>query len=320
MAGESAQQEFERRRARRQARLRTPRARVLALALVVASFVLGAMVPVLPLMMVPDSEVQFGAPSLLVGLMLAAATAVKVLAPPQSETAWRRGAEGERTVAKALDRLAAEGGRVLHDRRMPGSRANLDHVVVTSAGVFTVDAKRYAGKLETRARGRELWIAGRNRTKLLEQAGRQAAAIAEMLRKDGLAIPVRPALCFVDTQLSWVFPPRTIGDVLITTPRTVCARLADEERLSRRDMARVADLLDRRLPAASSPVAPRSPRSPDRPSPGSTAPPRSSATMQSFPTCGCGAPMIRRRRRADGAAFYGCSTFPKCRQTRTVDD
>lgn len=32
-------------------------------------------------------------------------------------------------------------------------------------------------------------------------------------------------------------------------------------------------------------------------------------------TCRCGAPMMLRRRKADGAAFWGCSTFPRCRHT-----
>lgn len=31
-------------------------------------------------------------------------------------------------------------------------------------------------------------------------------------------------------------------------------------------------------------------------------------------TCRCGASMVLRHRKADGAAFWGCSTFPSCRQ------
>jgi hypothetical protein len=33
------------------------------------------------------------------------------------------------------------------------------------------------------------------------------------------------------------------------------------------------------------------------------------------PTCGCGAVMVLRHRRADDAAFWGCSTYPRCRLT-----
>src|ERR1035437_1486047 len=32
----------------------------------------------------------------------------------------------------------------------------------------------------------------------------------------------------------------------------------------------------------------------------------------------CGAPMLRRRRRADGAEFWGCSRYPACRRTREL--
>lgn len=34
--------------------------------------------------------------------------------------------------------------------------------------------------------------------------------------------------------------------------------------------------------------------------------------------CRCGAPMVLRHRKADGAAFWGCSTFPKCRHTEPI--
>lgn len=37
------------------------------------------------------------------------------------------------------------------------------------------------------------------------------------------------------------------------------------------------------------------------------------------PVCSrCGADMVRRRRKADGSPFYGCSAFPRCRFTRSV--
>lgn len=37
------------------------------------------------------------------------------------------------------------------------------------------------------------------------------------------------------------------------------------------------------------------------------------------PTCKCSAVMVLRHRKADGAAFWGCSTFPRCRHTLAVD-
>lgn len=43
-----------------------------------------------------------------------------------------------------------DGIRVLHDRRVPGTRGNIDHLVVAPAGIFVVDAKRYDGLIRVR--------------------------------------------------------------------------------------------------------------------------------------------------------------------------
>lgn len=62
---------------------------------------------------------------------------------PQSTKAWSVGAEGERIVSEMLASIAGNLLRVLHDRRIPRTRANIDHLVVAPTGVFVVDAKRY---------------------------------------------------------------------------------------------------------------------------------------------------------------------------------
>ncbi len=45
-----------------------------------------------------------------------------------------------------LDGLASESIRVMHDRRIPRSKANIDHIVVTPGGVWVIDTKRYVGR------------------------------------------------------------------------------------------------------------------------------------------------------------------------------
>src|SRR5262249_24420469 len=62
---------------------------------------------------------------------------------PRSTTAWARGARGEELLGRRLDGLADQGVLLLHDRRIPGGRANTDHIAVGAAGVFVIDAKRY---------------------------------------------------------------------------------------------------------------------------------------------------------------------------------
>ena len=50
---------------------------------------------------------------------------------PQSTRAWDVGAVGEERLGGRLTELAGDALRVLHDRRIPGSRANIDHLAVT---------------------------------------------------------------------------------------------------------------------------------------------------------------------------------------------
>jgi hypothetical protein len=62
------------------------------------------------------------------------------LRPDPDPDRWRRGAEGEVATAMLLARLPRRYV-VLHDRRIPGSRANIDHLVVGPTGVWVIDTK-----------------------------------------------------------------------------------------------------------------------------------------------------------------------------------
>lgn len=111
---------------------------------------------------------------------------------PQSTKAWATGAAGEQVVASRLEPLTNLGAFVLHDRRIPGSRANIDHLVITNAGVTVIDTKKYQGKIEVYPRS--LHIAGRNRTKLIDGLQRQVDIVAAHTT----GVPVQGALCFVE--------------------------------------------------------------------------------------------------------------------------
>jgi hypothetical protein len=64
------------------------------------------------------------------------------LSEPQHERAWARGAQGEERVAARLEKhLDGHGVELLHDRRIPGSRANIDHLTIGPGGVTVIDAK-----------------------------------------------------------------------------------------------------------------------------------------------------------------------------------
>jgi hypothetical protein len=95
------------------------------------------------------------------GLVLGGLTAVAAswglrFRPSPDALAWRRGAAGERRTARLLGPLERQGWAVLHDLAIPGSRANLDHLVIGPGGVFVIDSKQYRGRLQLDSSGR-LW-------------------------------------------------------------------------------------------------------------------------------------------------------------------
>jgi hypothetical protein len=67
--------------------------------------------------------------------------------PSPDTRAWRRGANGERRTARLLIPLERHGWAVLHDLAIPGSPANIDHMVIGPGGVLVIDSKQYRGRL-----------------------------------------------------------------------------------------------------------------------------------------------------------------------------
>jgi hypothetical protein len=125
---------------------------------------------------------------------------LRLQAEPQRERAWRSGAVGEEEVA---EHLAANcpAVPVLHDRRMPASRANIDHIAIAPSGVLVIDTKRLKGKIEVRKPlfGKEkLVVAGRDKTKLVEGLRRQVDAVRAGLEAIEEDVPVRGCFCFVN--------------------------------------------------------------------------------------------------------------------------
>jgi hypothetical protein len=121
-------------------------------------------------------------------------------ADPQSTTAWATGAEGEEKFGARLNATASDTVRVLHDRRIPKTRANIDHLVVCPTGVIVIDAKKYQGRPRLHVEGGIL----RPRTETLKVGSRDCTRLVELVRSalaahgDGAAIEVRGMLCFVE--------------------------------------------------------------------------------------------------------------------------
>ena len=101
---------------------------------------------------------------------------------PQRTRAWSTGAEGEVVLGPRLD--AAVGVRVLHDRRIPGSKANIDHIAIGPRGVFVIDAKHYKGGPTLRTSGglfsprvEKLMIGSRDHTSLVAGVHKQVRKV-----------------------------------------------------------------------------------------------------------------------------------------------
>ena len=183
VAGASAQAEFERRRARHRLKMRAALPAVVGFTLIGMT---GAFVALMPLGGLPA----------VAGVTAIGFVGLAILGRlPADALAWGRGADGERRTAEFLDELAASGYVVLHDRLIPGTRANVDHVAIGPGGVFVIETKNLRGKLTIL--GEKLFVGERTRTGIVNQTYREAIAVQISLaeRLNELRATVRPILC-----------------------------------------------------------------------------------------------------------------------------
>ena len=139
------------------------------------------------------------------------------------EEAWHKGAIGEFKVGATLNEIAEEHGFVvLHDRAIPHSQANIDHILVTSFGVFVIDAKNYRGVVridegelfEFNAKP-TLYVGNRKQTTLVNKVKKQVEIVKKSLDKVNADVPVYGVLAFHDAQWPLFFKPREIDGILI---------------------------------------------------------------------------------------------------------
>jgi hypothetical protein len=148
---------------------------------------------------------------------------------PQSTRAWDFGAVGEERLGRRLNELAAETLRVLHDRRIPGIRANIDHLAVTPSGVYVVDAKKYRGpphlKVEggfLRPRVEKLLVGTRVCTRHVDGVIKQLTVVRD---HNPDQIPVHGVLCFVEADWPLVGGSFTTRTVQALWPKRLYSKL-----------------------------------------------------------------------------------------------
>jgi hypothetical protein len=162
------------------------------------------------------------------------------------------GAEGERRDARALERLIGDGAVFLHDRRVPGTRGNIDHLAVAASGVWIVDVKHYGGKVERRDVGGwvtsdvRLYVSGRDRSSVADALSWQLIAVLHALGEPG--IPLTPALCFVGSEWGWFSKPFQHHGVWVTCAKKLAGMIASPGPMSAFNVDRVSRMLSERLP------------------------------------------------------------------------
>ena len=153
---------------------------------------------------------------------------------PQSTKVWATGAQGEERLGRQLDGLVGGGVHVLHDRRIPPTKANIDHIVVCPSGVFVIDAKKYQGQRPNlrieggwiRARTETLIVGSRNGTKLVDGVHKQATLVRAEIDANGLsAVPVGGMLCFVEADWPLMGGDFTIAGLNVLWPKKVASHI-----------------------------------------------------------------------------------------------
>jgi hypothetical protein len=178
---------------------------------------------------------------IVAGLAVAAAGWGLRFRPSPDAVAWRRGAAGERRTARLLDPLARHGWAVLHDLAIPGSQANLDHLVIGPGGVFVIDSKQYRGRLRLDGSGR-LWHGGYPLTPALRTVDFEADRAAQVLVDPGVVVV--PIVAVHGAQVPWgkvvmdgvpVVAARRLPSMLRALPAVLgperVAALADQARI-----------------------------------------------------------------------------------------
>jgi hypothetical protein len=139
--------------------------------------------------------------SLVLGALAAMAAGWMLRFQPSPDAAaWRRGAAGERRTARLLDPLERQGWAVLHDLAVPGSRANIDHLVIGPGGVFVIDSKQYRGRLQLDRSGR-LWHGRYPLAPALRAVSFEADQTALVLTDPDVVVV--PILAIHGTQAPW---------------------------------------------------------------------------------------------------------------------
>jgi hypothetical protein len=187
------------------------------------------------------------------GTGLTARVVRAVKSEPNTTRAWAIGAEGEEKLAAEL---ATVGGlQVLNDRRVRGTKGNLDHVVIARGGVFVVDAKNHKGMVEVQNRGwflkpdYRLTVGRRDCSSMADKMAWQVEAVQRALVDADPRPPVTPVLCFLQGEWPLFGAAHEFRGVRLESVRSVKRLLTAGALLDDEQIGSVAAVLAEALPA-----------------------------------------------------------------------
>jgi Nuclease-related domain len=146
---------------------------------------------------------------------------------------------------------------VLDDRNVPATKGHIDHIVIAPSGVWVVVANEYDGRVERRDVGRRskmderLYVAGKDRTHLVDHIDRLVIAVENVLAKEGLdLVPVHAALCFVNSEWGWFAKPFSLNGVWVTWAQKLTELVLDRNAIPNAELDRLARVVGAGLPSA----------------------------------------------------------------------
>ena len=130
------------------------------------------------------------------------------------ERAFRVGAAGEEAVGPRLERLVKHGWHVLHSIPVGKGKSDIDHLLVGSGGVYTVNTKNHPGG--------KVWVGEHairvngQPTHYLRNSRFEAKRVSKALRHHlGEEVPVRAVLVFLTCTVIPQVTIRQMPDVLV---------------------------------------------------------------------------------------------------------
>jgi len=170
---------------------------------------------------------------------------------------WTKGAAGEYLMDLSLHKHVNDGAVILTDRHVPGTKSNIDHIVVAPSGVWIIDTKTWRGKIQYRSTSRlgtdkRLFVGGKDRTSTVEAIFNLVIPVAQVI--GDRSVPIQPALVFIegdwtDTSAARILASRPYQHlrVWISWPKAIWKKINEPGPLDANDVKRIGAHLDANL-------------------------------------------------------------------------